>query len=424
MDKVQHINSYYAASVQSRLRDWTELHGDVEADVCVIGGGFAGLSTALHLAEQGVRVVLLEKSRVGWGASGRNGGHMETLFAHDPDDFTKDIGEDRVNDMWRLSSEANDLVKEIIAKNQIDCDAQYGVGHVGYNQVQAEHLLAGAEKFVKRGYRKNVRIYSRDELADVIGTHKYYGGFFDMDMVHLNPLQFAFGFACATENAGAQIYENSEVLSYEHVGTSVRVRTRSGTVRASDLVIATNANTHSVEPKLADKLFNLKAWVIATEPLGAGRAQSLLKESLAVNDTRVFIDFYRISNDTRMVFGSVAPIMLSGNERAIAKTLGDRMRDVYPQLGDVKIDYAWQCKASGTLKFLPHIGRFCPNVYYTLASNVSWAIMNGRLVSEAITGNSDRFDVIAGIDSPSVPIGVKGREMLGLAYKFFEKLKY
>jgi gamma-glutamylputrescine oxidase len=424
MGKVNHINSYYAASVQSRLRDWPELSGELMADVCVVGGGFAGMSTALHLAEKGLSVVLLEKNRVGWGASGRNGGHMESLFGHHPDDFAKDLGKDRIADMWRLSGEASDLVKSIIETHDIDCDARLGIGHVGYTEAHAHHLFDGAEKFLSRGYRKNVRIYDRQELAEVIGTDKYHGGFFDMDMVHLNPLQFAFGFACAADKTGVQIFENSEVLSYSDGGPSITVKTRSGSVRASHLVIAANANVHNVERKLADKLFYIKAWMIATEPLGAERAEALIKDHLAVNDTRAFIDFYRISDDNRLVFGSVAPVALSGDERKIKKVLRDRMLAIYPQLRDVGIDYAWQCKAAGTMKFMPHTGRFRPNIYYSLATNVAWTILNGKLIAESITGNDERFDIVAGIDAPSIPVGVKGRELMGQMYKFMEKLKY
>ncbi|HZU62516.1 MAG TPA: FAD-binding oxidoreductase [Novosphingobium sp.] len=420
MTKTQHVNSFYAASVASRLVDYPRLAGDIRADVCVLGGGFAGLSTALHLAQKGTRVVLLERNRVGWGASGRNGGHMESLFGHDPDDFEKPIGADRASGMWELSSEACRLVGEIIARNAIECDMRKGVGHVAHKPKHAEHLRLGAEKFLARGYRKNVKYYDRAELADLIGTEAYYGGFFDMDMVHLNPLQFAVGFAKVVAQAGVQIFEDSDALSYDASGAGVKVRTATGTVMAEKLIIATNANIHRIDRHIAQKIFNAYAWVIATEPLGSARAAALMKERLAVNDTRMFIDFYRLSGDNRLVFGSVSPISLDTEEKR-KHVLRKRMLAIYPELADVQIDYAWEGKGAADLKFLPHIGEASPKVYYTLASNVAWAVLNGQLIAEALHGDRSRFELVAGIETPAVPIGVRGREALVDAYKLYER---
>ncbi|AQS83856.1 MAG: FAD-binding oxidoreductase [Acetobacter aceti] len=420
MVKVQHVNSFYAASVATRLIDYPRLDGDIHADVCVIGGGFAGLSTALHLARKNTRVVLLERNRVGWGASGRNGGHMESLFGHDPDDFEKPVGPARINSMWELSSEACQLVGQLIEANAIDCDMRRGVGHVAYKAKHSEHLRLGAEKFVARGHRKNVVYYDQTELSNLLGTERYYGGFFDMDMVHLNPLQFAIGLAKVVQQAGVQIFEDTDVSSYDASGLNVAVKTGAGMVTADKLVIATNANIDRIDRHIAQKIFNAYAWVIATEPLGSARADALMKKRLAVNDTRMFIDFYRLSGDDRLIFGSVSPINLNTEEKR-KRVLRERMLAIYPELGDVRIDYAWEGKGAADLKFLPHIGEANPKVYYTLASNVAWSVLNGKLISEAMHGDRERFDVVAGIETPALPIGVRGREALVDAYKLYER---
>ena len=419
MQKAQHIDSYYATSVSS-FPEHPTLEESIKKDVCVIGGGFAGLSAALHLAERGYRVVLLESKRVSWGASGRNGGHMETLFVHNPDNINKVIGAERARQMWDLSSEANILVKDIITQNSIDCDMKQGVGFAALKPSHAKKLYKGAERFRAVCNRENIIIQSKSELADMISTDIYHGGVFDMDMVHLNPLQFALGIADTATKAGVQIYENSPALSYQ-ADDKVTIKTPSGEVEADYCVLACNANIRHLESKLASYLINFKAWMIATDPLDPERAKSLIKNDVAVNDTRTFINFFRISGDYRIVFGSVSPIFLEGTEN-IKSTLQKRLLTVYPQLSDLKVDYAWQCVGALSMKNLPHIGCIAPNVLFSQGSNVSWSIMNGKLIAEAISGNPDRYDIVANISTPRIPIGHNLRVVLGNTAKAFERL--
>ena len=415
----EHVDSFYAASVAS-FPKFPRLEGNIKADVCVVGGGFAGLSAAYHLREKGFSVKLLEANRISWGASGRNGGHMESLFVHHPDDVAKSIGEDRASRLWQLSNEATLLVKDLIQRHSIDCDIKPGVGFAALTPAHAEVLYKGAERF-REVCGANIVTKSKAELADMLSTDAYHGGTINMDMVHLNPLQFAVGLASSTSDQGVDIYEDSRVLSYENDANKVTLHTAEGSVEAKHCVLACNANIRHIESKLASYLINFKAWMIATEPMEAEQAKSFSKEDFAINDTSVFINFFRLSGDNRLVFGAVSPIFLSGTPN-IKIELKNKMLEIWPQLTNTKIDYGWECVGALTMKNLPHIGQIAPNVYFSQGSNVSWAIMNGRLLAEAIAGEREHFDLVAGIKTPRLPIGSKMRYALGNIAKASDRI--
>ena len=404
---MDHIRSWYAASANpSTLHE--PLRGEVTADVCVVGGGIAGCSTALHLAERGYRVVLLEGKRIAWGASGRSGGQAIVGYACSQDKLVSQVGRDDARKMFDISVEANELLRDLVARHGIDCDLLWGHLHTALKPRQVTDLLAHQDELVREYGYEGTRWLDRAELGKVLDTDRYIGGLRDDRSGHLHPLNYTLGLAAAAEAAGVKIHEQSTVVGVEH-GTPVRLRTGDGaSVRASHVALCCNAYIdEKISKHLRDRIMPVGTYIIATESLGKARIESLLRENVAVSDVNFVLDYFRRSRDHRVLFGG--RVSYSGRDaRNTANATRVRMLNVFPSLADAGIEYAWGGHVDITMTRAPDFGRLAPNVYYLQGFSghgIALTGMAGKLVAEAIAGQAERFDLFTKLEHRDFPGG-------------------
>ncbi|MEK0362023.1 NAD(P)/FAD-dependent oxidoreductase [Pseudomonas sp. CBC3] len=410
-----HAASYYAASVNQRLA-LSRLEGEQVADVCIVGGGFSGLNTAIELAERGLSVVLLEAHRIGWGASGRNGGQLIRGVGHDVEQFQSIIGTEGVDALKRMGFEAVDIVRQRIERHAIDCDLTWGYCDLATKPRHVEGFDADYADLMRLGYPHPLRRVAKDAMREVIGSDRYVGGLVDMGSGHLHPLNLALGEAAAAQSLGVRLFEQSAVTRIDY-GHEVRVHTAHGSVRARQLVLACNAYLRGLNPELAGKVLPAGSYIIATEPLPEALAHELLPQNMAVCDQRVALDYFRLSADRRLLFGGACHY--SGRDpQDIAAYMQPKMLEVFPQLRGIGIDFQWGGMIGIGANRLPQIGRLPdqPNVYYAQAyagHGLNATHLAGRLLAEAISGQvQGRFDLFARVPHPTFPGGQRLRSPL------------
>jgi gamma-glutamylputrescine oxidase len=412
-------DSYYVATAQG-IVDRPALDEDVVADVCVIGGGFTGLSAALTLAERGVDVVLLEAERIGFGASGRCGGLVGTGQRKDVLEMEAALGVERSRQFWELAEQAKQEIRERIEKHAIPCDLQKGqlIGvhkksYVGWAQELA-HALTDRYDY------PFCRALSAEETREYVATDDFLEGFYDPEAMALHPLNYALGIARAADEAGVRIFENSRVQDYSRSDPAV-VRTANGSVRASHVVLGCNGYLDDLEPRTAGKIMPINNFMIATEPLGEERALELIKGRFGIHDTRFVVNYFRLTDDFRLLFGG-GENYRPGFPRDIARFVAPYMLGLFPQLEGVAIDYAWGGTLSVTVNRLPHVGRLEPNVWFAQGYSghgIPTANFAGKVVGEAIGGVTSRFDAFASLPSRTFPGGTLLRYpgmVLGMLY--------
>ncbi|MGY2343436.1 NAD(P)/FAD-dependent oxidoreductase [Pseudomonas sp. SDO5532_S415] len=405
----EHTHSYYAASAHA-LAPFPTLTEDLVADVCVIGGGFTGVNTAIELAQRGLSVILLEARRIGWGASGRNGGQLIRGIGHDVSGFARYVGAEGVRYMERAGVESVELVGRRIRENNIDCDLRWGFCELANTPAQYAGLKAEHAQLIKSGYAHETRLVEPGQISQqVVNSDLYAGGLIDMGSGHLHPLNLVLGEAQLAQSLGVRIFEQSPVLELVH-GSTVQVRCTAGTVRAGSLVLGCNAHLEELEPKLSGKVLPAGSYIIATEPLSLELAAQLIPHNLALCDQKVGLDYYRLSADRRLLFGGACHY--SGRDpRDIAAYMRPQMLKVFPQLAAVRIDYQWGGKIGITANRFPQVGRLGqhPNVFY--AQGYSGHGLNvthwcAKLLGEAIhAGHSQGFDVFSAVPHMTFPGG-------------------
>ena len=401
-----HIDSWYAASTPPQPPRPT-LQGDVDTDICVIGGGIAGCSTALHLAERGYRVVLLEAHRVGWGASGRSGAQAIPGIACGQHKLQALVGDADARRIWDVSVEGLRLQRELIARHGIDCDLRTGQMHVAIKPRQERELREEvATLHGEYGY-DSVRMVEREELRSILASDRYIAGNYDSAGGHLHPLKYTQGLAAAAERAGVRIFEDSRALAYARVAGALEVTTATGRVRCRSLALCGNAWLGPFAPALSRKIMGVGTYIVATQPLGAERAAALIRNDAAVTDINWVIDYFRRSADHRLLFGgrvSYSGLDPLGTRRATRA----RMLAVFPQLADADIEHAWGGYVDITMNRAPHFGRLEPDVYFLQGFSghgIALTGVAGKLLAEAIGGTAERFDLFARIPHRDFPGG-------------------
>jgi len=405
----EHARSYYAASARAST-PWPALDGDLTADVCVIGGGFTGVNTAIELAQRGLSVVLIEARRIGWGASGRNGGQLIRGIGHEVEGFARYVGNDGVRYLQRAGIDSVDLVRQRITDNHIECDLRWGFCELANTPTQFAAFKDEQLGLGDLGYKHETRLVGPEQIRQqVVNADGYAGGLIDMGSGHLHPLDLVQGEARLAASLGVRIFEQSPVLQIIH-GETVEVRCASGSVRAGSLVLGCNAHLDELEQQLSGKVLPAGSYIIATEPLSEERAAQLIPHNLALCDQKVGLDYYRLSVDRRLLFGGACHY--SGRDPAdIAAYMRPKMLKVFPQLADVRIDYQWGGKIGITANRFPQVGRLKqqPNVFY--AQGYSGHGLNvthwcAKLLGEAIhAGHSQGMDVFSAVPHMTFPGG-------------------
>ncbi|EED35093.1 gamma-glutamylputrescine oxidoreductase [Luminiphilus syltensis NOR5-1B] len=414
-----HTGSYYAASV-NRKTDYPRLEGDHTADVVVVGGGFTGANLALELAERGMDVALVEAHRIGWGASGRNGGQIIGGLGHDPERFVKTIGEEGVKAIYGMGLEGREIIAERVERYGIECDLKWGYCDVA---LKPRHMKQFAEwrDFEKQiGNPHTYRLLDRDELKHYVNSDRYLGGLYNDGNGHIHPLNLCIGEAAALEQLGGRIFEQSKVTDIEY-GARTVIRTEQGSISAKRVVLAGNAYMGGLVPKLATRVLPSCSSVIGTEPLSEEMAREILPGDVAVCDPRTALDYFRLSGDNRLLFGGLSNY--TGLEpRDLHGVMRKKLAAVYPQLADVRIDFAWSGWIGIGINRMPQLGHLSDNVSYIQAYSghgVCPTHIMARITAEMLAGDPRRFDIMASIRHMPFPGGKLLRRpglALGMAY--------
>ncbi len=396
--------SFYAASANP-VPARPELQGDVETDVCIIGAGYTGLSTAISLLENGFKVVIVEAAKVGFGASGRNGGQIVNSYSRDIDVIERTAGTKEAQLMGQMAFEGGRIIRERIAKYNINCDLKDGGVFAAFTKKQMAHLESQKKLWERYGHTQ-LELMDAKRIREVVGSDNYIGGTLDMSSGHIHPLNLALGEAAAVESLGGVIYEQSPATRIER-GTNPVVHTPKGRIKPKFIVVAGNAYLGNLVPELAAKTMPCGSQVIATEPLNAELAKSLIPNDYCVEDCNYLLDYFRLTGDKRLIYGGgvVYGARDPANIEAIIRPM---MLKTFPQLKNVKIDYAWTGNFQLTLSRLPQMGRIGDNIYYSQGCSghgVTYTHLAGRVLGEALRGQAERFDAFASLPHYPFPGG-------------------
>ncbi len=398
----EHTRSYYAATV-NEVTDYPQLTGHRSVDICVVGAGFTGVATALTLAERGYSVALLEANRVGWGASGRNGGQMINGVSGLAK-IRKKHGDSIADLLWDMKWRGNDIIRERIQKYNIPCDLKDGFLEVAPKASQIAYFDEYAAERRRHDFSYEYEIWDREKTRAMLGTDAFHGGFLCKRDAHLHPLNLCIGEARAAHNLGVQIFEQSPVTGIEH-GSRPRVATKQGSVEADAVVLAGNAYSQLEPEYLSNLVFPAGSYIIATEPLSDDVIREINPLDVAVCDVNEVVDYFRLSADKRLLFGGACNY--SGREPdSIQSYIQPRMLKVYPRLKDVRIDYEWGGKIGIVLNRIPALGRINDNVYYCQGYSghgVCPSHLMGEIMSDAIAGTLERFDLFANMKHFRIP---------------------
>ncbi len=418
--------SYYAAS-GNYPEGFDRLEGNMHAEVCVIGGGYSGVATALALAEKGVDVALVEQNQIGWGASGRNGGQVLGGFGPELaefDEYEKTYGAS-AHAMWDEGARCVDLVRQNVERYGIDCDLTWGYFDAAMNDREMHDLAEAKQSLERKGFRHPLRLVDRSGIKSVIGSERFIGGLVNEGWGHCHPLNLVRGEAKAAEKLGVKIYEDARVSRLDYAENHIVVDMDWCRVTADKVVLACNAYLGNLVPRLANRMLPVGSYIIATEPLGDDLANEILPGNHAVCDQRWALDYFRMSADKRMLFGGVATYT-GRHPRDVIKKMRPKMLKVFPQLADVKVDYHWGGYLSVGLNRIPQVGRLDHRTYYAQAyagHGVAASHGAGRMIADAIEGNDERLSMIEAVKHYPFPGGSLLRKPILAAGMAFERVK-
>ena len=402
----QYAPTYYAATA-NRVPPRPALQGEVDADVCIIGAGYTGLSTGLFLAENGYNVVILEAAKVGYGATGRNGGQIVNSYSRDIDAIEKQVGQDGAKVFGQMAFEGNRIIRERIAKYDIQCDLKNGGVFAAFTPKQMAHLEHQRKLWARHGHDK-VELLDKAQMSKIVGTDVYIGGSIDHSGGHFHSLNLALGEAAAFESLGGTIYEQSAVTQIER-GAKPVIHTANGRVNARIVVVAGNAYLGNLVPELEAKSMPCGSQVVTTAPLPADLAKSLIPNDYCVEDCNYLLDYYRLTGDNRLLYGG-GVIYGARDPANVEAIIRPKMLKTFPQLANVKIDFAWTGNFLLTLSRLPQVGTLGEhnNIFYSQGCSghgITYTHLAGKVLSEAIMGQRDRFNAFAKLPHYPFPGG-------------------
>jgi gamma-glutamylputrescine oxidase len=417
--KQEHTASYYAASANDRS-GYPVLQGAHSADICIVGGGFTGVAAALTLSERGYKVALVEANRIGWGASGRNGGQLIGGFSGEQK-IVRRFGQQVAQTVWDMRWRGHEIVHQRVAKYGIDCDLKSGYMDVAKNRREIGYLEDDAAALDKYGFPWEYRLLSRAETQDTLGTPYYAGGLVNMRNGHLHPLNLCAGEARAAQGLGAQIFEQSPVTNIVH-GPRPRVETAQGRVDATSVLLAGHVFHRLEQRRLSGTTFQAGSFIVATEPLPESVRSQVDPSNLAVCEVSNIIDYHRWSADGRLLYGGRCNY--SGRVPAsIRAAIEPRMLKVYPQLRGTRIDYEWGGSIGIVIRRIPMVGRIDDNIYYVQGYSghgVNFTHVMGEIVADAIGGTLERFDLFAKMWQIRIPGGnTFGNQLVALGMLYY-----
>ncbi|MEZ1315107.1 FAD-binding oxidoreductase [Pseudomonas fluorescens] len=397
-----HVNSYYAAT-RNFTGDFPVLEQAVDCDVCIIGAGYTGLSSALFLAEAGYSVTVLEAAKVGFGASGRNGGQLVNSYSRDVDVIEERYGDKTAEVLGSMIFEGADIIRQRIQHYDIQCDYRPGGIFAALNKKQLKGLVEQKSSWERYG-NKNLTLLSASDIKGEVGCNNYVGGLLDMQGGHIHPLNLALGEASAIIGLGGRIYEQSAAVEITY-GEPITVRTAKGLVRAKYLLIAGNAYLpQGLDNRVTAKSMPCGSQIVVTEPLSEQQARSLIKNNYCVEDCNYLLDYYRLTADNRLLYGG-GVVYGAREPDDIEQLIKPKILNTFPQLKDVKIDYRWTGNFLLTMSRMPQFGRIEKNAYYMQGYSghgVTCSHLAGKLISEMIRGDAERFNAFASL--PHMPM--------------------
>jgi gamma-glutamylputrescine oxidase len=404
MTPIGYPPSCYAASANAAPAR-PALQDTVDTDVCVVGAGYTGLSSALHLLEQGFRVVVVEAARVGFGASGRNGGQIVNSYSRDIDVIERTVDPAHAQLLGAMAFEGGRIIRDRIARYSIDCDLKDGGVFAAITAKQMGHLEAQQRLWERYGHTQ-LELMDQRRIREVVACERYIGGMLDMSGGHIHPLNLALGEAAAVESLGGRIFEQTPATRIDR-GPSPVVHTPQGQVKAKFVIVAGNAYLGNLVPELAAKSMPCGTQVVATEPLSDELAHSLLPQDYCVEDCNYLLDYYRLTADKRLVFGG--GVVYGARDPANVEALvRPNLIKAFPQLKHVKIDFAWTGNFLLTLSRLPQVGRLGDSLYYSQGCSghgVTYTHLAGKVLAEALRGQAERFDAFAALPHYPFPGG-------------------
>nr|WP_325261806.1 FAD-binding oxidoreductase [uncultured Rhizobium sp.] len=403
-DNPRHANSWYAASANDK-RVRPALEGEIEADVCVIGAGFSGISAALELAERGYSVVVLEAERIGFGASGRNGGQIVNGYSRDLETIAGRYGRDKAVQLGAMSLEGGEIIRAHVAQYGIDCGLVPGGFFAAFTDKQVRKMELHKAVWEQHGH-DGLEMVSKADVGRYVKSDRYAGGMIDRKGGHIHPLNLVLGEAAAAESLGARIFEGSRVVGIDQTAKPV-VRTNKGRVTASYVLVCGNAYLSPLLPEIHGRMMPVSSQVMATEPLDAGLIESLLPANYCVEDANYILDYYRRTADNRLLYGG--GIGYGGSDpKDLTGVIRPNMLKTFPQLKNVRIDYAWSGNFALTLTRIPHVGKLSDTVFFSHGDSghgVTTTHLLGKILGEAVAGHAERFDTWASLPNLPFPGG-------------------
>ncbi len=416
----QYPGSYYA-DIAETLDPFPKAQGALECDVCVVGAGFTGLSAAYHLAKRGYEVVVLDAQRVGFGASGRNGGQVSMGQRVKQNVLEDMVGYEHARQLWDIGAQAVDLVRKLADMQEVRAEFHNGLIHTVHRERYQPHNVDYVEHLSKKyGYDK-LRLLDRDECRHLVNSPAYYGGTLDMGAGHVNPFELVLGLARLAAKSGARIFEMSRVTGISENDPAL-VKTEAASVKARYVVMACNGYLGTMHKHVAQQVMPINNFIVSTAPMSPKTQEEIIRNNYAVADSKFVINYFRFSDDHRLLFGGTEsygykfPIDIAGSVRK-------PMLEIFPQLKDIQIEHAWGGTLGITVNRMPHFERISSNIL-TLSgfsgAGVALASLSGQIAAETIAGQAERFDIMAKVPTKSFPGGpVLRTPLLVLAMLWF-----
>jgi gamma-glutamylputrescine oxidase len=410
---MDYVDSYYRSTV-SPGDPRPALDGEVQAQVCVVGGGLAGLATALGLRERGIRVVVLEARRVGWGASGRNGGIVGSGYSLPPERLIARVGVEQARELYRLTQDAVALVRRRIRHYAMDCGPVID-GGLNVSWFDDRSAVLRSRDFLAEVFEEPREFWPRERVREVLRTHRYYDGLYSDTRFQFHPLNYTRAMADAAESLGARIFERSAVNALDASGTQKVVHTAGGRIRAEHLVVACGGYIKRLQPRLSAAVVPVATYMIATEPFGEAVLGGAIRVPYAISDNRFSSDYYRALADTRILWGGRISARRSRPTNLARFMLADLLK-VYPQLEGARVAHAWYGLMSYAVHKMPQIGQLNPGLWYAMGfggSGMGTTTVAGELVASAIAEGDDRYRLFSpfGLTPTGGPLGVAAAQL-------------